>query len=83
MLLTTGHLLVPRYVATFKGGMSAGHTGSFGRVPPMATMPTVVTRPEPHNLCNIHPTDDRVLTPRECGRLQACCCPLPCAALCM
>lgn len=68
VLLSTGRLLCPRYAATFKVGHASGHQGCFGRVSPLALMPTVVTRPEPHNLCIVHPTQDRVLTPR-CGFL--------------
>eukprot|EP00892_Ulva_mutabilis_P000901 jgi/Ulvmu1/10811/UM069_0047.1 len=70
MLLSTGRLLCPRYAATFKVGLASGHQGCFGRVPPLSLMPTVVTRPEPHNLCIVHPTQDRVLTPRENARFQ-------------
>ena len=64
MILSTGRLPCPRYAATFKVGLASGHQGCFGRVSPLSLMPTVVTRPEPHNLCIVHPTQDRVLTPR-------------------
>ena len=59
-----------RYALTFNGGKSNGSGGCFGRVVPMDVQPTVVTRPEPHNLRVVHPTQDRVITPREAARFQ-------------
>ncbi|CAN1344214.1 DNA (cytosine-5)-methyltransferase 1 [Linum perenne] len=42
----------------------------FGRLWWDETVPTVVTRPEPHNQVIIHPEQDRVLSVRENARLQ-------------
>nr|GFA45797.1 DNA (cytosine-5)-methyltransferase CMT3-like [Tanacetum cinerariifolium] len=42
----------------------------FGRLWWDETVPTVVTRAEPHNQAILHPTQDRVLTIRENARLQ-------------
>ena len=71
VLLCTGQLLCPRYAATFKDGHgSMGSLGCFGRLPPTGIINTVFTRPEPHNLCIVDPTQDRVLTPRNNARFQ-------------
>lgn len=42
----------------------------FGRLWWDETVPTVVTRAEPHNQVILHPLQDRVLTIRENARLQ-------------
>ncbi|CAI5978702.1 unnamed protein product [Closterium sp. NIES-64] len=70
-------LTLPCFVAL--ATMSISHVG-FGfrelKLRPFArlwwndTVPTVVTRPEPHNQKILHPEQDRVLTVRENARLQ-------------
>ncbi|KAF6174081.1 hypothetical protein GIB67_020263 [Kingdonia uniflora] len=59
--------LVPDYAITFTGGTS---TEPFRRLWWDETVPTVVTRAQPHNRAILHPTQDRVLTIRENARLQ-------------
>jgi hypothetical protein len=39
-----------RWCVTYKSGTSIGRNGCFGRIHPDIIQPTVVTRPEPHNL---------------------------------
>ncbi|NP_001289523.1 DNA (cytosine-5)-methyltransferase CMT3-like [Nicotiana sylvestris] len=65
--LPSGKPLVPDYAMSFVGGSS---TKPFGRLWWDETVPTVVTRAEPHNQTIIHPQQNRVLTIRENARLQ-------------
>ncbi|XP_027076555.2 DNA (cytosine-5)-methyltransferase CMT3 [Coffea arabica] len=65
--LPSGKPLVPDYAMTFVGGSSCK---PFGRLWWNETVPTVVTRAEPHNQTILHPKQDRVLTIRENARLQ-------------
>uniref|UniRef100_A0ACD6ALR6 Uncharacterized protein n=1 Tax=Avena sativa TaxID=4498 RepID=A0ACD6ALR6_AVESA len=67
VLLSSGKPLVPNYAMTFIKGKSPK---PFGRLWWDETVPTVVTRAEPHNQIILHPTQDRVLTVRENARLQ-------------
>ncbi|KAL0908977.1 hypothetical protein M5K25_023493 [Dendrobium thyrsiflorum] len=67
VLLPSGNPLVPDYAMSFIKGKS---TKPFGRLWWDATVPTVVTRAEPHNQVILHPVQDRVLTIRENSRLQ-------------
>uniref|UniRef100_A0ACD5VBH7 Uncharacterized protein n=1 Tax=Avena sativa TaxID=4498 RepID=A0ACD5VBH7_AVESA len=66
-VLPSGKPLVPPYAMTFMKGKS---TKPFGRLWWDETVPTVVTRAEPHNQIILHPTQHRVLTVRENARLQ-------------
>nr|AFK45072.1 unknown [Lotus japonicus] len=59
--------LVPNYAMSFVGGKSSK---PFARLWWDETVPTVVTRAEPHNQAIIHPEQDRVLSIRENARLQ-------------
>ncbi|CAI9259942.1 unnamed protein product [Lactuca saligna] len=65
--LPSGKPLVPDYAMTFVDGRSQK---PFGRLWWDETVPTVVTRAEPHNQAILHPLQDRVLTIRENARLQ-------------
>ncbi|OMP02903.1 hypothetical protein COLO4_10748 [Corchorus olitorius] len=65
--LKSGKPLVPDYAMTFVKGTSSK---PFGRLWWDETVPTVVTRAEPHNQVIMHPDQDRVLTIRENARLQ-------------
>ncbi|KAL3626531.1 hypothetical protein CASFOL_030080 [Castilleja foliolosa] len=65
--VSSGKFLVPDYAITFVKGTS---TKPFGRLWWDETVPTVVTRAEPHNQRILHPEQDRVLTVRENARLQ-------------
>ncbi|KAI4297431.1 hypothetical protein L6164_037323 [Bauhinia variegata] len=65
--LDSGKPLVPDYAITFVGGTSSK---PFARLWWDETIPTVVTRAEPHNQAIIHPEQDRVLSIRENARLQ-------------
>ncbi|KAH7840043.1 hypothetical protein Vadar_011878 [Vaccinium darrowii] len=65
--LSSGKPLVPDYAMTFIKGYSSK---PFGRLWWDETVPTVVTRAEPHNQVILHPEQDRVLTVRENARLQ-------------
>ncbi|XP_012835278.1 PREDICTED: DNA (cytosine-5)-methyltransferase CMT3-like [Erythranthe guttata] len=65
--VTSGKPLVPDYAMTFVRGTSSK---PFGRLWWDQTVPTVVTRAEPHNQAILHPLQDRVLTIRENARLQ-------------
>ncbi|KAL1828041.1 hypothetical protein ACET3Z_006453 [Daucus carota] len=67
VLLSSGKPLVPDYAMTFVRGTSPK---PFGRIWWDETVPTVVTRAEPHNQIIIHPEQNRVLTIRENARLQ-------------
>uniref|UniRef100_A0ACD5TB19 Uncharacterized protein n=1 Tax=Avena sativa TaxID=4498 RepID=A0ACD5TB19_AVESA len=66
-VLPSGKPLVPSYAMTFMKGKS---TKPFGRLWWDETVPTVVTKAEPHNQIILHPTQHRVLTVRENARLQ-------------
>lgn len=65
--LDSGKPLVPDYAMTFVNGTSSK---PFARLWWDETVPTVVTRAEPHNQAIMHPEQDRVLTIRENARLQ-------------
>ncbi|XP_078429548.1 DNA (cytosine-5)-methyltransferase CMT3-like isoform X2 [Wolffia australiana] len=65
--LPSGKPLVPDYAMNFVGGKSCR---PFGRLWWDETVPTVVTRAEPHNQAILHPEQNRVLTIRENARLQ-------------
>ncbi|XP_050232648.1 putative DNA (cytosine-5)-methyltransferase CMT1 [Mercurialis annua] len=67
VLLPSGKPLVPDYAMSFVKGRSPK---PFGRLWWDSTIPTVVTRAEPHNQAIIHPSQDRVLTIRENARIQ-------------
>ncbi|KAK2969112.1 hypothetical protein RJ640_028576 [Escallonia rubra] len=67
VLLPSGKPLVPDYAMSFMRGTSSK---PFGRLWWDETVPTVVTRAEPHNQIILHPEQDRVLTIRENARLQ-------------
>ncbi|KAK9157092.1 hypothetical protein Scep_003666 [Stephania cephalantha] len=67
MYLPSGKPLVPNYAMSFIGGYSSK---PFSRLWWDETVPTVVTRAEPHNQKIMHPEQDRVLTVRENARLQ-------------
>uniref|UniRef100_M8C940 DNA (cytosine-5-)-methyltransferase n=1 Tax=Aegilops tauschii TaxID=37682 RepID=M8C940_AEGTA len=58
---------VPYYAMTYIKGKSPK---PFGRLWWDETVPTVVTRAEPHNQIILHPNQHRVLTVRENARLQ-------------
>ncbi|KAM0881728.1 hypothetical protein ACQ4PT_032774 [Festuca glaucescens] len=65
--LKSGKPLVPDYAMSFIKGRSQK---PFGRLWWDETVPTVVTRAEPHNQIILHPNQARVLTVRENARLQ-------------
>lgn len=65
--LPSGKPLVPDYAMSYVKGTSSK---PFGRLWWDETVPTVVTRAEPHNQIIIHPRQNRVLTIRENARLQ-------------
>ncbi|XP_040384096.1 DNA (cytosine-5)-methyltransferase CMT3-like [Oryza brachyantha] len=65
--LSSGKPLVPDYAMSFIRGRSLK---PFGRLWWDETVPTVVTRAEPHNQIILHPTQARVLSVRENARLQ-------------
>ncbi|KAL5765204.1 hypothetical protein ACOSQ2_017798 [Xanthoceras sorbifolium] len=65
--LDSGKPLVPNYAMSFVDGTSSK---PFARLWWDETVPTVVTRAEPHNQAITHPEQDRVLTVRENARLQ-------------
>ncbi|XP_054820635.1 DNA (cytosine-5)-methyltransferase CMT3 isoform X1 [Prosopis cineraria] len=65
--LESGKPLVPDYAMSFINGSSSK---PFARLWWDETIPTVVTRAEPHNQAILHPEQDRVLTVRENARLQ-------------
>lgn len=50
LFLGSNGLLCPRWCVTYNNGKSIGRNGCFGRISPEIVQPTVVTRPEPHNL---------------------------------
>ncbi|XP_004513047.1 DNA (cytosine-5)-methyltransferase CMT3 isoform X2 [Cicer arietinum] len=65
--LDSGKPLVPDYAMSFVHG---GSSKPFARLWWDETVPTVVTRAEPHNQAIMHPMQDRVLSIRENARLQ-------------
>ncbi|XP_059624964.1 DNA (cytosine-5)-methyltransferase CMT2-like isoform X2 [Cornus florida] len=65
--MPSGKLWVPDYAINFSGGKS---TRPFARLWWDETVPTVLCRPDPHSQAILHPEQDRVLTIRECARLQ-------------
>ncbi|KAL1544610.1 DNA (cytosine-5-)-methyltransferase [Salvia divinorum] len=65
--VSSGKPLVPDYAMSFVNGSSSK---PFGRLWWDETVPTVVTRAEPHNQAILHPNQDRVLSIRENARLQ-------------
>ncbi|KAL9660518.1 hypothetical protein QQ045_025333 [Rhodiola kirilowii] len=73
VMLNSGKPLVPDYAMSFQDGTSSK---PFARLWWDETVPTVVTRAEPHNQATfilqriLHPDQDRVLTIRENARLQ-------------
>lgn len=67
VLLPSGKPLVPSYAMTYIKGKSPK---PFGRLWWDETVPTVVTRAEPHNQIILHPNQHRVLTIRENAMLQ-------------
>ncbi|KAL1224749.1 DNA (cytosine-5)-methyltransferase CMT2 [Cardamine amara subsp. amara] len=67
VILPSGKPLVPEYVFTFQQGKSKR---PFARVWWDETVPTVLTVPSCHNQALLHPEQDRILTIRECARLQ-------------
>ncbi|KAH9753141.1 DNA (cytosine-5)-methyltransferase CMT2 [Citrus sinensis] len=67
MLLPSGKPMIPDYALTFEQGKSRR---PFARLWWDETMTTVVTFPSLHSMAVLHPEQDRVLTIRECARLQ-------------
>ncbi|XP_074270247.1 DNA (cytosine-5)-methyltransferase CMT2-like isoform X2 [Silene latifolia] len=67
LLLPSGKPMVPEYALTFEQGKSKR---PFARLWWDETMPTIVTAPNCHCQALLHPEQDRVLTIRECARLQ-------------
>ncbi|XP_038685024.1 DNA (cytosine-5)-methyltransferase CMT2-like isoform X2 [Tripterygium wilfordii] len=67
MLLPSGKPLVPDYALNFEQGKSKR---PFARLWWDETVPTVVTFPNCHAQALLHPEQDRILTVRECARLQ-------------
>ncbi|CAI0473445.1 unnamed protein product, partial [Linum tenue] len=67
VLLKSKKPLVPDYAMSFVKGTSSK---PFARLWWDETVPTVVTRAEPHNQAILHPEQDRVLSVRENARLQ-------------
>ncbi|KAL2901255.1 hypothetical protein RDABS01_026337 [Bienertia sinuspersici] len=67
VLLSSGRPMVPEYAFTFEQGKSKR---PFARLWWDETMPTIVTYPNCHCQAILHPEQDRVLTVRECARLQ-------------
>lgn len=65
--LPSGKQLVPDYAINFCNGKSMR---PFARLWWDETVPTVLTRPDLHSQAILHPEQDRVLTIRECARLQ-------------
>ncbi|KAJ4753842.1 DNA (cytosine-5-)-methyltransferase family protein [Rhynchospora pubera] len=66
-LLPSGKPLVPKYAISHLKGKSLK---CFGLLWWDETVPTMVTRAQPHNQIILHPEQDRVLTIRENARLQ-------------
>ncbi|KAK4433200.1 DNA (cytosine-5)-methyltransferase CMT2 [Sesamum alatum] len=66
-LMPSGKPWVPDYAINFRDGKS---TKPFGRLWWDETVPTVFCFPDPHMRAVLHPEQDRLLTIRECARLQ-------------
>ncbi|KAK1578662.1 hypothetical protein Q3G72_032109 [Acer saccharum] len=66
-LLPSGKPMVPDYALSFEQGKSKR---PFARLWWDETVPTIVTFPALHSMAVLHPEQDRVLTIRECARLQ-------------
>ncbi|KAI3457882.1 hypothetical protein Pfo_014545 [Paulownia fortunei] len=66
-LMPSGKPWVPDYAVNFRDGRS---TKPFGRLWWDETVPTVFCFPDPHMRAVLHPEQDRLLTVRECARLQ-------------
>lgn len=67
VLLPSGKPLVPDFVLTYSEGKSRR---PYARLWWDETVPTIMTQPNPRCLAMIHPQQDRILTIRECARLQ-------------
>ncbi|KAL7183406.1 hypothetical protein ACSBR2_025750 [Camellia fascicularis] len=67
ILMPSGKPLVPDYAINFCDGKS---TRPFSRLWWDETVPTLLCRPDLHSQSILHPEQDRVLTIRECARLQ-------------
>ncbi|KAJ6705889.1 DNA (CYTOSINE-5)-METHYLTRANSFERASE CMT2 [Salix purpurea] len=67
VLLPSGKPLVPDFALNFEGGKSRR---PYARLWWDETVSTVVTYPDLHSQAVMHPEQDRVLTIRECARLQ-------------
>ncbi|KAK9716133.1 hypothetical protein RND81_06G213100 [Saponaria officinalis] len=67
IILPSGKPMVPEYAFTFEQGKSKR---PFARLWWDETMATIVTYPSCHCQAMLHPEQDRVLTIRECARLQ-------------
>ncbi|ONI05789.1 hypothetical protein PRUPE_5G024100 [Prunus persica] len=67
LLLPSGKPLVPDYAFTYEQGKSKR---PFARLWWDETVPTVLTFPTCHSQAILHPEQDRILTLRECARLQ-------------
>lgn len=67
VLLPSGKPLVPDFVLSFSAGKSRR---PYGRLWWDETVATIMTQPNPRCLALIHPEQDRILTIRECARLQ-------------
>ncbi|KAG1338412.1 hypothetical protein COCNU_04G007180 [Cocos nucifera] len=67
ILLPSGKPLVPDYAMNYWEGKSLR---PFGRLWWDEIVPTVLTIPDAHSQVILHPEQDRVLTVRECARLQ-------------
>ncbi|KAL8551225.1 hypothetical protein ACS0TY_000347 [Phlomoides rotata] len=66
-LMPSGRPWVPDYALNFRDGRS---TKPFGRLWWDETVPTVFCFPDVHMRPMLHPEQDRILTLRECARLQ-------------
>ncbi|KAL6533426.1 hypothetical protein OROMI_027538 [Orobanche minor] len=66
-LMPSGKHWVPDYAINFRGGTCSK---AFGRLWWDETVPTVFCFPDLHMRAIVHPEQDRVLTLRECARLQ-------------
>uniref|UniRef100_A0A7N0UBW6 Cytosine-specific methyltransferase n=1 Tax=Kalanchoe fedtschenkoi TaxID=63787 RepID=A0A7N0UBW6_KALFE len=65
--LPSGKSYVPDYAINFYEGKSMR---PFGRLWWDETVPTVTCKPDPHCQAVLHPEQDRILSLRECARLQ-------------
>ncbi|KAH6754998.1 chromomethylase 2 [Perilla frutescens var. hirtella] len=66
-LMPSGKPWVPQYALSFRDGRSQK---PFGRLWWDETVPTVFCFPDLHSRAILHPEQDRLLTLRECARLQ-------------